>query len=75
MLYLDGSESEHCSYEAPWQKVAKETEGIGADAFWQWGDSLSAGQTANDNFTIFYGGTEWECLVRDHVAAIEASCN
>jgi len=38
--------------------------------FWQWGDTISTGQTANDGYTIYYGTSEWTSLVVGHVAAI-----
>jgi mannan endo-1,4-beta-mannosidase len=41
--------------EGPWQKTALATSGIADDMFWQWGDTLSGGQTADDRNTIFMG--------------------
>lgn len=38
--------------------------------FWQDGDVISSGQTANDGNTIYYGSSDWKGLVTDHVAAI-----
>jgi mannan endo-1,4-beta-mannosidase len=65
-----GYPSDHCSVEAPWQTAALDTKGIAADMFWQWGDTLSTGQTSDDGNTIFYGSSDFTCLVTDHVAAI-----
>lgn len=44
---------------------------MGGDTFWQWGEILSIGKTHDDDFTIFYGDSDWDCLVKDHVAAIQ----
>ncbi|ENH75815.1 Mannan endo-1,4-beta-mannosidase A [Fusarium oxysporum f. sp. cubense race 1] len=68
-----GAESPRCSIEAPWQKTMLKADGMGADAFWQWGDVLSGVQTPHDEFSIYYKTADWECLVRDHVRAINAS--
>ncbi|KAF4955465.1 hypothetical protein FSARC_11832 [Fusarium sarcochroum] len=66
-----GAPSDHCNIEAPWQKTAIETEGIGGDAFWQWGDTISTGKSHDDGNTIYFNSSDWECLVKDHVTAIE----
>ncbi|KAJ5698040.1 hypothetical protein N7462_000045 [Penicillium macrosclerotiorum] len=68
-----GVTSDHCTVEAPWQATALSAEGIAADLFWQYGDTLSTGQTSNDGNTIYYGSSDFTCLVTDHVAAIEDS--
>ena len=51
----------------------RETEGIAGDQFWQWGENLSSGQTHNDGYTVYYGSgsAEYQCMVADHIAAIE----
>lgn len=69
---LDGMTSSHCAQEAPWQKTSLglRDKGMAGDAFWQFGDTLSWGQTSDDGNTIFYGSDDWTCLVTDHVAAI-----
>jgi mannan endo-1,4-beta-mannosidase len=64
-----GYPSDHCSVEGPWQTAALDTKGIAADMFWQWGDTLSTGQTSDDTNTIFYGSSDFTCLVTNHVAA------
>lgn len=46
---------------------------MGGDSFWQDGDTLSTGQTSNDGYTIYYGTSDWTCLVTDHVANITAA--
>ena len=43
---------------------------MAGDAFWQLGDTLSTGQTHDDGNTIYYGSSDWTCLVTNHVAAI-----
>ncbi|KAL4786523.1 glycoside hydrolase superfamily [Aspergillus varians] len=68
-----GSTSDHCGVETTWQTTALNGTGISADLYWQYGDALSSGQSADDGFTIYYGSDDFECLVTDHVAAIEAS--
>jgi mannan endo-1,4-beta-mannosidase len=72
-MQLDGAETDRCSRETPWQKTMLKAEGMGADAFWQWGDVLSGVQTPHDEFSVYYKSADWECLVRDHVRAINAS--
>ena len=65
-----GVTSDHCSVEAPWQTTALNTKGVSADLYWQYGDTLSTGQTSDDGNTIYYGTDDFTCLVTDHVAAI-----
>ena len=67
-----GSPSDHIGVEGPWQDamLAAKSKGLAADFVWQWGDSLSGGQTPDDTFTIYYGSDEWKTLVSGHVAAI-----
>ncbi|EQB50640.1 hypothetical protein CGLO_09896 [Colletotrichum gloeosporioides Cg-14] len=68
-----GSLSDHCNIEKAWQQVSRTASGLGADLFWQWGDQLSSGQTHNDGFTIYHGSSDYQCLVVDHVKAINSS--
>ncbi|KAL1872032.1 hypothetical protein VTK73DRAFT_1700 [Phialemonium thermophilum] len=70
-----GVGSDHCNVEKSWQQVslALATGGMGGDLFWQWGDKLSNGQSANDGNTIYYGSSDGQCLITDHVKAIEAA--
>ncbi|KAI0141532.1 glycoside hydrolase superfamily [Xylariaceae sp. FL1272] len=65
-----GYPSDHCAIEAPWQATALATEGIAGDLFWQYGTTLSFGQTSDDTNTVFTGTSDWTCLVTDHVADI-----
>jgi mannan endo-1,4-beta-mannosidase len=43
---------------------------MASDLFWQLGDTLSYGQTHNDGHTVYYGSSDWTCLVANHVNAI-----
>lgn len=65
-----GVSSDKCSVEGNWQTVALDTSGVGADLFWDFGTTLSSGQTADDGYTIFYQSSDWTCLVVDHQTAI-----
>ncbi|OCL08622.1 glycoside hydrolase family 5 protein [Glonium stellatum] len=65
-----GVASSHCSVEGSWQSTSLSTAGMAADLFWDEGDTLSTGQTSNDGNTIFYGTSDWTCLVTNHVSAI-----
>nr|3WFL_A Chain A, beta-mannanase [Talaromyces trachyspermus] len=65
-----GVTSDKCSVEGGWQQTALDTRGIGADSFWQFGDTLSTGQSPNDGYTIYYGTDDYTCLVTDRVASI-----
>jgi mannan endo-1,4-beta-mannosidase len=63
--------SDKCSVEGEWQKTAVGTKGIGADTFWQFGDTLkSSGKSPNDDYTVYYGTDDYTCLVNEHIAAI-----
>ncbi|KAM0263378.1 hypothetical protein ACHAQJ_001234 [Trichoderma viride] len=70
MLEEYGATTNHCAIEAPWQQVALASTGMAADLLWQWGDTLSTGQSSNDGNTVYYNTSDWQCLVVDHVAAI-----
>ncbi|KAH8776702.1 glycoside hydrolase superfamily, partial [Diaporthe sp. PMI_573] len=64
----------NCTIENPWQKTALNTSGIAADLFWQYGDTLpsTGSQTSQDGNTVFYKEGNWDCMVTDHVNAINA---
>ncbi|KAH8750151.1 glycoside hydrolase superfamily [Diaporthe sp. PMI_573] len=64
-----GTTNSH-SIEANWQSTTLNAAGNGADLFWQHGDSLSSGQSPNDGYTIYYGTSEWNTLVTQHVQSI-----
>ncbi|OAA57086.1 Glycoside hydrolase, subgroup, catalytic core [Niveomyces insectorum RCEF 264] len=69
-----GTGSNHCTVEKPWQaaSLGAADSGMGGDMFWQWGDKLSSGQSANDGNTIYYGSSDAQCLITDHVNAIKS---
>ena len=65
-----GTPSDHCAIESVWQATANSTTGIAGDLFWQLGDTISTGQTSNDGNAVYYDptvGSDWTCLVTDHV--------
>ena len=68
----DGSTTNHCSVESVWQQTSLSLagEGMAGDSFWQYGTTVSWGQTPNDGYTVYYNTSDWTCLVTDHVAAI-----
>ncbi|KAJ5233217.1 uncharacterized protein N7469_004983 [Penicillium citrinum] len=70
-----GVTSDHCSIEAPWQKTALSQEGVSGDLYWQYGDTLSTGQSPNDGNTFYYGTDEFKCLVTDHVEDIQSAAS
>jgi mannan endo-1,4-beta-mannosidase len=55
--------------EAPWQTTYLDTQTAG-DMFWQYGDTISTGETANDGYTIYYGTAEFTTLVRNREADV-----
>ncbi|CAK7222900.1 hypothetical protein SBRCBS47491_005021 [Sporothrix bragantina] len=67
-----GTETDHCTVEKAWQaaSLAAAGDGMAGDMFWQWGDTLSTGKSADDGNTIYYGSSEGQCLIQDHVKAI-----
>ncbi|OAL50136.1 glycoside hydrolase [Pyrenochaeta sp. DS3sAY3a] len=66
--------AQHCSVESEWQKTSLglKDAGMAGDTFWQLGDTIkSTGQqTHNDGHTIYYGSSDWKCLVDDHIKRI-----
>jgi mannan endo-1,4-beta-mannosidase len=64
-----GSSSDKVNVISPWQRTALATNGIAGDMYWQFGDNLSGGQTANDGYTIYYGTSDYTTLVANHVTA------
>lgn len=57
--------------ELPWQATVL-ADNIAGDMFWQYGDTISTGQTANDGYTIYHGTSEFAQLVTAHAAAMAA---
>ncbi|KAL4815698.1 glycoside hydrolase superfamily [Aspergillus spinulosporus] len=68
-----GIKNNHCTDDLDWQDTALATTGMAGDLFWQFGDVLSGGQTADDQYTVYYGTDYWTCLVTDHVAEINGA--
>ncbi|KAL4919039.1 glycoside hydrolase superfamily [Aspergillus aurantiobrunneus] len=68
-----GVTSNHCAVEKPWQTSALNSTGVSGDLYWQYGDTLSSGPSPDDGNTFYYGSEEFQCLVTEHVEAIEAS--
>ncbi|KAL5049069.1 hypothetical protein BDW71DRAFT_165319 [Aspergillus fruticulosus] len=68
-----GVTSDHCAIEKQWQHTARNATGIAADLYWQFGDKLSGGLSPNDGHTLYYGSEQFECLVTEHVEAIDKS--
>ncbi|KAH8658283.1 glycoside hydrolase superfamily [Xylariales sp. PMI_506] len=58
--------------EALWGTEALNTEGIGADMWWDAGDTLSWGTTYSDGYTIYPGSSDWTLVVTDHIADVNA---
>ncbi|OKL57012.1 putative mannan endo-1,4-beta-mannosidase F [Talaromyces atroroseus] len=59
-----------CAIEAPWQATSLDTAGMAGDMFWQYGDTLSTGESSDDGNTIYYGTSTYSCVVTDHIEAI-----
>jgi mannan endo-1,4-beta-mannosidase len=49
--------------ELPWQATIVADNNIAGDMFWQYGDTLSIGQTSNDGYSLYYGTSEYTTLV------------
>jgi len=65
-----GMSSNKASTEGPWQTTSLATSGMGGDMYWQYGDTLSSGKSADDGYTIFYGTSDFTTLVTNHVKSI-----
>ncbi|ETS04541.1 beta-mannase, partial [Trichoderma reesei RUT C-30] len=66
-----GAQQNPCTNEAPWQTTSLTTRGMGGDMFWQWGDTFANGAQSNsDPYTVWYNSSNWQCLVKNHVDAI-----
>jgi len=57
--------------ELPWQAEVM-AQNIAGDMYWQFGDTLSTGNTSDDGYTIYYGTAEYAELVTTHAAAMLA---
>ncbi|KAL2153621.1 hypothetical protein VTH82DRAFT_4776 [Thermothelomyces myriococcoides] len=64
-----------CDIQKHWQQTALSlaADGVSGDLFWQWDDQLSTGLSPNDGNTVYYGSSLAQCLVIDHVKAINES--
>ena len=65
--------SNNCEVESAWEATSLGSEGNAMDMFWQYGDTLSYGQTHQDGNSVYYGTELYDCLVTDHVADIDAA--
>ncbi|RMY53953.1 hypothetical protein D0863_13784 [Hortaea werneckii] len=65
--------SNDCEVESSWQATALGAEGNSGDLFWQYGDTLSYGQTHQDGNSVYYGTDLYDCIVTDHVSDIDAA--
>jgi mannan endo-1,4-beta-mannosidase len=57
--------------EASWDSTVLSTNTAGL-MFWQYGDTISSGQTANDGYTMYYGTSEYTTLVTNIAAQMNA---
>jgi mannan endo-1,4-beta-mannosidase len=64
--------SNTCSVELAWETTALKTKGTGGDMFWQYGDTLSTGQTHQDGNTVYYQDDLWKCMIEPHIEAIQS---
>lgn len=73
-LFEEYGGNNNCTVENPWQQTALASPGIAADLFWQYGDTLPSCncQTSQDGNTVYYEQGNWDCMVTDHIAAINA---
>lgn len=73
-LFEEYGGGNNCTVENPWQQYALNTTGIAADMFWQYGDTLPStnSETSQDGNTVYYEEGNWDCMVTDHVEAINA---
>ncbi|KAF2272794.1 glycoside hydrolase [Westerdykella ornata] len=66
--------ADHCPVESGWQQTSLGLKDVGmaGDLFWQLRDTIrSTGQqTHNDGHMIYYGSSDWKCLVDEHIKRI-----
>jgi mannan endo-1,4-beta-mannosidase len=58
--------AEKCDKMTGWQNQSLQSKGMAADMYWQYGDTISTGQTSDDGNTVFRGTKNWDCLITDH---------
>jgi hypothetical protein len=56
-----------------WQTIALNTYGIAGDLFWQYGDTISYGETPQDENTIYYNTSAYEQVVTEHIERIDTT--
>ncbi|EGX54367.1 hypothetical protein AOL_s00004g16 [Orbilia oligospora ATCC 24927] len=64
-----GVTSNRGSVYGSWYNTILGSETAG-DMYWQFGETLSSGQTHNDGFTVYYSSSEFNSLVGPHANAI-----
>lgn len=65
--------AEHCPIDSAWAATSLASEGQSADMYWQYGTTISSGETSNDGYTIYTGTSDFTCVVTDHIADIAAA--
>ncbi|KAF3225456.1 hypothetical protein TWF106_002592 [Orbilia oligospora] len=66
-----GVTSNRGSVYGSWYNTILGSETAG-EMYWQFGETLSSGQTHNDGFTIYYSSSEFNSLVAPHANAMSA---
>ena len=67
------SPDNHTAVERPWQLTVLDDTEVAMDQFWQFGTvGLSTGISGYDDYTIWYNGTEYQTLAREHAAEMLA---
>ncbi|KAF2404923.1 glycoside hydrolase [Trichodelitschia bisporula] len=54
-------DTDKCPTLEGWQRLSSQTPGMAGDMYWQYGDKLSIGDTADDKFTIYRNSPNWKC--------------
>ncbi|KAF3314749.1 hypothetical protein TWF173_004559 [Orbilia oligospora] len=67
-----GVTSNRGSVYGSWYNTILGSETAG-DMYWQFGETLSSGQTHNDGFTIYYSSSEFNSLVGPHANAMHVN--
>ncbi|KAF4547789.1 Cellulase (glycosyl hydrolase family 5)-like protein 2 [Elsinoe fawcettii] len=56
--------------EYAWETTALNDLSTGGDMYWQYGDTLSWGQTHQDGNTVYYQDDNWKIMVAPHIADV-----
>ncbi|PSK60207.1 hypothetical protein B9Z65_1105 [Elsinoe australis] len=56
--------------EYAWETTALNDVNTGGDMYWQYGDTLSGGQTSQDGNTVYYQDANWKVMVAPHIADV-----